>query len=154
MQKVADAGGKVKENNVVNSHSLIDFFDGEPEPVSSNTNDQSNSIASSSNQAVTDVPNMNPMDSLLLEWSSPVASPSAGISNNFETGNSNTTVHEIQMHQLPQIQAFVSPPGDTNTSSNTQQSATSVESSSNQVRTLFLHYIFEIYEDLIFSLMK
>ncbi|KAL8537119.1 hypothetical protein ACS0TY_012339 [Phlomoides rotata] len=132
VEKVADAGGNAKRNNAVNSSSLIDFFDAEPEPVSSNTNDESYSVASSSNQAVSDVPNMNPMDSLLLEWSSPVASPSAGISNSLGTGNNNTTVQEIQMHQLPQTQAFVSPPGNSNTSSSTQQSAASVESSSNQ----------------------
>lgn len=126
---------------------MIDFFDAEPVPVSSNTGDESTSVPSSSNQPVTDAPNMNPMDSLLLEWSSPVASPSAGASNSFGTGNSNTTVQEIQMQQLPKIQTLVSPP--VNTSSNTQQSATSVELSSNQVRTYFLHHIFEICKTVI-----
>lgn len=50
------------------------------------------------------------------------------------SNNTNPMVRDTQIHQLPskqQSQTFVSPPGNTNF--NTQQSATSVESLSNQV---------------------
>lgn len=93
-QKLADSttsgssSVQPKQDNKVNSSSLIDF-DAMPEPTSnatepqanvtaSKTNNESSSVESSVTQVATNAPNMNSLESLLLDWSDSKASPSAG----------------------------------------------------------------------------
>ncbi|KAL0312026.1 UNVERIFIED_CONTAM: hypothetical protein Sradi_5601900 [Sesamum radiatum] len=152
-QKAANAtipeqtGGEEKQNETVNSSSLIDF-DALPESINQCAEPQaqttaaksasgSGPIASSTTPVAANAPNMTSVESFLFDWSDalPADATAAQLSSSNAADSGLEKATEInQLHSKEQHQSFADPPG--NASSGAQQSATSVKSLYNQLNKL------------------